>query len=319
MIRRSIRRILVAGISAATLLAAASAQAQLFRAYVSSAGNDANPCTLPQPCRLLPAALAAVASNGEIWMVDSANYNTGPVVVNKSVTILAVPGVIGSVVGNNGTALSIQAAGIQVTLRNLVIRDFSLGDVGVLIGNAASVTIENCEIFGFVGPTGSNGLAIWANTGANAVKVSVVGSIIRNNFHGIVAAGNASVTVSKSHILANGGVGIWSNAGSGITVVHVIDSVASANATGFAASGNSGTAHSYMYLTRAVASENVNQGFATTGGITAFMVVGDSMATNNGSGFNNGGGAGTFRSRGDNTVIGNAADVVGTITPQGGV
>jgi hypothetical protein len=28
------------------------------------------------PCRLLPAALAAVASGGEVWMLDSANYNT---------------------------------------------------------------------------------------------------------------------------------------------------------------------------------------------------------------------------------------------------
>ena len=50
---------------AATLLLSATAHAQLFRAYVASDGNDANPCTLPAPCRLLPAALGAVADGGK--------------------------------------------------------------------------------------------------------------------------------------------------------------------------------------------------------------------------------------------------------------
>jgi hypothetical protein len=74
-----------------TLLLSATAQAQLFRAYLAPDGLDANPCTLAAPCRLLPAALAAVTDGGEIWMLDSANYNAGPVNVAKSVSILAVP------------------------------------------------------------------------------------------------------------------------------------------------------------------------------------------------------------------------------------
>ena len=83
---------------AATLLLSVTAQAQIFRAYLSSEGLDTNACTLPAPCRLLPAALTAVANGGEIWMLDSANYNTGQVNIAKSVTILAVPGALGSVV-----------------------------------------------------------------------------------------------------------------------------------------------------------------------------------------------------------------------------
>ncbi len=73
----------------------------LFRAYLSQNGSDTNPCTLPAPCRLLPAALAAVKDGGEIWMLDSANFNVGVVDIAKSVTILAVPGALGSVVANN--------------------------------------------------------------------------------------------------------------------------------------------------------------------------------------------------------------------------
>ena len=104
-----------------SLLASTAADAQLFRAYVASDGNDANPCTLPQPCRLLPAAIAAVASGGEIWILDSANYNTSTVNVTKSVSIVAVPGQIGSLVAiAGGPAVSIATAGVIVSFRNVV-------------------------------------------------------------------------------------------------------------------------------------------------------------------------------------------------------
>ena len=86
------------------LLLSTAAQAQLFRSYVAPVGNDGNPCTLASPCRLLPAALAAVINGGEIWMLGSANYNTGPGTIYKSVTILAVPGALGSVVAIGGNA-----------------------------------------------------------------------------------------------------------------------------------------------------------------------------------------------------------------------
>jgi hypothetical protein len=93
----------------------------LFRAYLASDGNDANPCTLAAPCRLLPAALTAVASGGEIWMLDSANYNTATVTISKSVSILAVPGAVGSVVALAGPAILITAPSLTIALRNLVI------------------------------------------------------------------------------------------------------------------------------------------------------------------------------------------------------
>jgi hypothetical protein len=103
--------------SALALLGAAGADAA-FRAYVSSTGNDIDPCSIQQPCRLLPAALTAVDVGGEIWMLDSANFNTGTVSVTKSVTILAVPGAVGSVVANSADAMSIATAGVKVVLRN---------------------------------------------------------------------------------------------------------------------------------------------------------------------------------------------------------
>jgi hypothetical protein len=48
---------------AATAVPAAT-YAQSFRAYLSSTGSDTHPCTVSQPCRLLPAALNAIELNG---------------------------------------------------------------------------------------------------------------------------------------------------------------------------------------------------------------------------------------------------------------
>jgi hypothetical protein len=58
----------------------------------------------------MPAALAAVADGGQIWMLDSANYNTSPVVIAKSVSILAVPGAVGSLVAFPFAAVQISTA-----------------------------------------------------------------------------------------------------------------------------------------------------------------------------------------------------------------
>jgi hypothetical protein len=318
----SFRRFLVAALSSVVLMASGSAHAA-FRAYLSVSGVDNPACSLAAPCRLLPAALTAVDAGGEIWMLNSANYNTAPVVITKSVTILAVPGEAGSVVGLSGNAFAIIGTGIDVTLQNLNILSFSgTGDIGVNIGNAASVTIVNCSIFGFKGtnPQSPDGIAIFVNTGTNATKVNVVGSVVRNNVHGIVVSGNGRATISKTHVLANAGIGIWSNSLTGTSIVHVSDSVSSGNAYGYVATGQvQGVFSSYMYVTRSIATENAASGFVAEGGISASMVVGDSIATNNAIGFENTAAATSFQSRLTNTVTGNTANVSGTITTQAGV
>ena len=156
----------------------------VFRAYLSSTGNDANPCTLPAPCRLLPAALAAVQNGGEIWMMDSANFNTGPVNITKGVKIFAIPGALGSVVGNGGDALIINTAG-DVTLRNLQILNFSGGVNGVTIQNAGAVHIEKTSIDGF--NTDASSCIRFAVT--TPVRLYVDDSFLRHCRNGIYATG----------------------------------------------------------------------------------------------------------------------------------
>ena len=157
-----------------SLLISATAHATIFRAYLASDGNDANPCTLPQPCRLLPAALTAVTDGGEIWMLDSANYNTATVIVGKSVSILAVPGAVGSVLAIGGPAISITAGGLGISLRNVVIAPLAGagGTHGVSMTGGSTLTVEHSLIANLP----NRGVSV---VGAGTVRIA--NSIIRNS------------------------------------------------------------------------------------------------------------------------------------------
>jgi len=208
---------------AAAFLFCSGAQAQLFRAYLSSSGSDANPCTLQAPCRLLPAAIAAVASNGEIWMLDSANYNTATVNVDRSVSILAIPGVVGSIVAlNGGPAVSITLDGLVVAFRNVVLAPVAgatPGTDGIAMTGASSLVLEDSVIFGLPG----NGISV-----AGQGELTVVRSTIRNGAGlAISLSGGARATISDSHILQYGGLYAQSNGASNVTTASISDSVIS--------------------------------------------------------------------------------------------
>jgi len=223
----------IAALAALLALAAPAAHAQIFRAYLTLDGNDANPCTLSQPCRLLPAALAAVASGGEIWMLDSANYNTGPVTVSKSVTILAIPGALGSVVALGGDALNITTTG-PVTLRNLNILPFpgSENFTGVRKQSAGKLLIQDSNIFRFVG----------AGTGVTvigAADVTITRTVIRDNGLGIYAANGAVMGISDSLFTGNDvGANATTAAAGFSTTVSVTRTVARTTGIAFWALGS---------------------------------------------------------------------------------
>jgi hypothetical protein len=292
----------------ASLLFASTAQAQLFRSYLASDGNDANPCTVQAPCRLLPAALAAVKEGGEVWIMDSANFNTAPVVINKSVSILAIPGALGSIVGSGGDAILINTAGVKVSLRNLKILNFSAGQNGIHMTNGASLKVEGCEIAGFA----TNPYAgIKVNTPA---KATIVDTIVRDNFAGIWFDSGSIGDITRTTVVGNAYIGIWAFPTVDSTVtVTVTDSVSSNNNWGFVAFGDL-SRPAKMTISRSTAAHNAFSGFQTDGSTTAVMTVSGSVASHNGKyGFINAGG--TFRSLVDNTVFDNTlGDTTGTIT-----
>jgi hypothetical protein len=213
----------------ATLLLSASADAQLFRTYLAPTGVDTNPCTLPAPCRLLPAALAAVADGGEIWMLDSANYNTTTVNITKSVSILATPGALGSVVANGFDAISINAPSSKIKLRNLTMRSL-LGSGGggisvVAAGNLLieNVTLENLGTALYLTGTAvinikdslfrsNNGAIVIAQTGGAQEVVSIDNTSFVDNPQSIIATTNSTtgflrLTVDNSVVTGTTGGG----------------------------------------------------------------------------------------------------------------
>jgi hypothetical protein len=178
--------------STVALLGAGGAEAS-FRTYLTSTGLDTDPCTLQQPCRLLPAALAAVDPGGEIWILDSANFNTGTVTVNKSVTILAIPGAVGSVVANSGDAMTINGASIRVTLRNLVFVNLvGSNNNGVSFTQGSSLTIRDSSFTGlgsagvYIGSIGMKGQIINSTFDRNGAGVRVFGGLVGLSGNNIV-------------------------------------------------------------------------------------------------------------------------------------
>jgi len=296
----------------ALLLAATSAQAQLFRAYLSPTGNDANPCSLQQPCRLLPAALSAVANGGEIWMTGSANYNTATVNVNKSVSIIAVPGAVGSIVAlGGGPAIRIDTAGHFIALRNVVISQLAGGGGtnGVEIAASATVHVDDSLIANLP----QSGLIT-----ISGGSVEIYNSIIRNNgAWGVHVTDGGNVSVSASQLIGNALGGITTQAtvvsGSVGARAMVTDSLISGGEDG-AWAFSSGDGLSRVTVTRSTIDRT---GTAVTGeGIgsgSAYVVLSRSMVVNNDVAWKVEGANGFVRTNSNNQITNNGAGV-GTLT-----
>jgi hypothetical protein len=306
--RSSIRSALV---FAAALLLSVSANAQLFRAYLAPTGVDTNPCTLPAPCRLLPAALAAVADGGEIWMLDSANYNTATVTIDKSVSILAVPGAVGSVLAIGGRAITITAASLKVALRNLVIVPLAGGGGthGVYMTGASSLTIEDSLIANLP----QHG--VWV-AGTGTLKIT--NTILRNNgSYAVMAQNGANVSISGAKMLGNGAGGVQALGGSASTTTTAVvsDSVISGGTQGVYAVALA-SANAQVYVTRCTI-ENVGTAlYSLTGSIgSALISVSNSMIAKNLWGLEQSGTGSIIKSAGNNYIDGNTNAPIGVLTP----
>ena len=315
------------------LFLSAAAHAQLFRTYIAPDGVDGNPCTLVAPCRLLPAALSAVIDGGEIWMLGSANYNTGPVNIAKSVTILAVPGALGSVVALGGNAFNIATAGVEVSLRNLVIVPFVGGGGihGINMTAGTSLTVENCLIANLPGA------GIIAN---GIMNVLMTDSTVRGNgTSGLVIENGARAIVTRTTLSrnANNGIYVRSNTASTITTADIADSTMSSSSYGVYAQSSNASAVVKVSVrdSRAIGHSNTGITAASNAGAPVTVSASNNIVSNNNTGIlasspgarvwasgntvsDNGTGltnnSALFESAGDNAVRNNTLNTSGTIT-----
>jgi hypothetical protein len=286
------------------LLPAIPAQAAAARTFVSAAGSDSNNCTnVLTPCRHLATAYAATTPNGEIYVLDPANYGsltiTGPVSIeghgwasiapvsgSPAITINANAGdsinIIGVVL--DGTALA-NTTGIQfnsggtLKVRDSVIRNFTLYGINFQ-PNSSSISqfsVSNT----LISDSGSNGVRV-GPTGLGSTN-GVLNHVEIENTNGIgllviTATQTVNLTVTDSACANNASAGINGDSISGaLTNILVRNSTIANNGTdGLLTTGAGAT----IRVTRSAITGNFI-GWAANGG--AVLSYGDNTIDGNGS------------------------------------
>jgi hypothetical protein len=286
--------------------------------FVAITGLDTNPCTRTQPCRTLQRGHDVAAAGDEVQVLDSGEF--GPdLAIAKSITISAV-GVSATISHPaNSPAVTVNAPGISVVLRGLVLNGSDTGFDGILIEDAAAVHVENCEIERFF----SNGISLTSDD----TRMFVSGSSFRDNGSGIFVDAEAAFTIVNSRfennldpaIVNSGGEGSILNTtvsggaggiyliGGTLSVLQTDVSVVPAGAFGYAYFAFSGN----MTLERCVGR---NGAVGLRVGAAGTARISNCTLTNNNIGIENDLG-GAVLTRGNNTVIGNGINLEGPLTP----
>src|ERR1700688_3881619 len=128
------------------------ARAQVFEAFVSGVGDDANTCTRTLPCRTFAGAFLVTLPGGIISALDPGDF--GPVTVTHSISIEGHG--VADILANGTHAITITAGPSDVVvLRGLTLDGLgSFGGNGILVRKVGSLLVEDSEIRNF----GSDGI-----------------------------------------------------------------------------------------------------------------------------------------------------------------
>jgi hypothetical protein len=190
----------------------APTQAATQRTFVSTQGIDNPTCSLVAPCRTFTAAITATIAGGEVIVIDSGGY--GSVTITQSVSINAPTGIYAGISVSSGDGVLVNGTGIGVVLRGLSINNVGTGASGIVISDAARVTIERCAISGFTSGLQSSG----------RTEINVTDSLFLANLTGVelLSSGSVSrVTLSRVRITHAQGAGV--HAAPGHLLLSLID------------------------------------------------------------------------------------------------
>ena len=290
-------------------LLAVPVQAAVSRTYVASTGDNANTaysCDFAHPCRTFQVAFSQTTTGGEILAVDGSGYGT--LVIDRSVSVIANPGVFAGIGVFSGNGVTIATAGVNVTLRGLTINGQG-GAAGIAMSNGARLSIENCVIANFSGS--SYGVQV-----TTPATVRIVDSIVRDNYYGVVVQNGATTDISGSKFLGNAyAIYTW-GATAGTTTTAVSDSIVTGSSVvGILANASSAGAVARVQVIRATAANGTDGVTASASAGTASATLSDSMVTGNSNrGLYQTGAGATLSSLGNNTVADNASNTAGTIS-----
>jgi len=203
------------------VLSGAAVAAVAQRTFVSTGGNDGNACSIAAPCRSFGAAIVQTLDKGEVVVLDSGGY--GPVVINKSIEIIAPPGIYAGITAGVGTGIQIVSPAVNVAIRGVAINGLGTGQFGIDVQFGGTITIDRCRIANFtqdglrftsasrlvlqdsdLRDNGNNGLTI--TTGDhNTIERT---TFRHNTNNGADVSGGANVYFTDSIFARNSGDGI---------------------------------------------------------------------------------------------------------------
>jgi len=206
MIKKHLLKLAITSAVLVPVFAAAPAQAQATRTWVSGVGDDVNPCSRTAPCKTFAGAISKTAANGKINCLDPGGF--GAVTITKSLEIdcLQFPGGILNA-GVNGVNVS-TTAGIKVILRGIEIHGGGTGTNGINITIGSNVMVDRCFI------AGQTGNGIVSNSGSGLVQLYVSDTNITGVGRGILlgGVGGAVAEINNTGLFATGSAGVETNA-----------------------------------------------------------------------------------------------------------
>jgi Right handed beta helix region len=245
------------------------------RVFVSVRGLDTNPCTESQPCRTFQQAYKTAPANGEIDVLDPAEY--GPLTITHGISIQAhgFGGITQTVSCDTCAAITIGVTTSDpVSLNGLLIDGGGSGKYGINITSGPAVQIINSVVRQFQ-------YGIYDQTTSQRSNLLIEDTIASDNrADGIlIAPRGGSVHATLNRITAN----------SNFVGVHI---------------SNKNTT-----ITNSAMSNNSEYGLQCAG--VAWLAK--TVISGNGTGIYSRGG--TVNSYGDNYINDNATPVVGSLTP----
>ena len=292
------------------MLAAAPAQAQATRTWVSGVGDDANPCSRTAPCKTFAGAISKTAPSGEIDCLDPGGF--GAVTITKAITIFCDSVSNGGVVvsGTNGIAVAAGANDV-VTLSGLDIDGAALtGLNGISVTSGNTLIVRNCNIRNF----GHAGILI-SPTAANTFQAYIASTLLENNLGGGIMITNAAGQILTAMIdqteMVNNNFGVFAqgnSAAGGQIQMAIRDTVVTNNPDqGIVASTHSGGPGISMVVDRVISS-NSTAGFGILAdGPSTGIVIGRSTIERNLFGVGTSNGA-SLVSVGNNIIFFNATN-----------
>lgn len=259
------------------------------RVFAAPNGSDVSDCSERNtPCRNLSAAISQVATDGDVIVLSSGEYDTSPILISKGVKITSPSGTVAFI----RQPITVNVPGGRVALRGLTLKGAG-ASIGLTLLAADSLSIEDTTFDGW-----TRGLHIAT---AAASNVSVTNSVFLSNTTGVQANGVAANRIALSDSRFEGNVtGLDASAGA----MAVRGSAFSGNTT--AISVTTGP----VEITR---SELWNNGTALSVLASGTARLGRSHVFGNTTGLSIAAG-GTLESFGSTVIRGNGTNIDGPVT-----